>query len=689
MPKLTIDGIEVEAEVGMTVMQACELVGAEIPRFCYHERLSIAGNCRMCLVSMERAPKPIASCAMPAGEGMVITTNSPEVQKMRKGVMEFLLINHPLDCPICDQGGECDLQDQAMNYGSDRSRFDENKRAVVEKYMGPLISTTMTRCIHCTRCIRFASEVAGVPELGATGRGEQMEVGTYIGKALTSELSGDMIDLCPVGAVTNSPYAFNARPWELKKTESFDVTDAVGSNIRIDARGREVKRILPRLNEDVNEEWISDKARFSCDGLMNQRLDTPYIRHDGKLVKASWSEAFSAVTDRLKLLKGNQIAAIAGDMIDCESMTLLKELMISLGSENIDCRQDGAKIDTSTRAGYLFNSTINGIDHADAILLVGTNPRREAPVLNARIRKRYVAGGVRIASINDDLDLTYPYENLGNNVSILKDLAAGKSNFSKVLNDAEYPMIIIGQGAISRNDGAAILDIARTAANKLGMIKKSTGWNGFNLLHTAAARVGGLDLGFVPGLNGRDVASILDGAESGDIKAVYLLGADEIDTSKLNNAFVIYQGHHGDLGANCADVILPGAAYTEKSGTYVNTEGRVQVGRLAVFPPGDAREDWTIIRALSEAIGKKLPYDNLSQVRGRMVSLNSIFLNINEVHQAKWGTFGKKGKTDDTSFITPITNFYMTNAISRASVTMARCADEFLGTAEQKIAANG
>ena len=683
MVKLTIDGKEVEAESGMTVMQACELVGIEIPRFCYHERLSIAGNCRMCLVSMERAPKPIASCAMPVGEGMVITTNSPEVHKMRKGVMEFLLINHPLDCPICDQGGECDLQDQAMSYGSDRSRFEENKRAVNDKYMGPLISTTMTRCIHCTRCIRFASEVAGVPELGATGRGEHMEVGTYIGKALTSELSGNMIDLCPVGALTNSPYAFNARPWELKKTESFDVTDAIGSNIRIDARGPEVKRILPRLNEDVNEEWISDKARFSCDGLKNQRLDTPYIRHDGKLTKATWQEAFSAIADVLKPLQGEQIAAIAGDMADCESMTLLKELMYLLGSENIDCRQDGAKIDPTTRAGYLFNSTISGIDHADAILLLGTNPRREAPVLNARIRKRYVAGGIRIASIGDDVDLTYPYENLGNNVSILKNLSVGKGDFAKILKSAEHPMLIIGQGALSRNDGAAILDLARTTADKLGMIDENKGWNGFNLLHTAAARVGGLDLGFVPGSNGRDVASILEGAESGIIKAVYLLGADEINTLKLNDSFVIYQGHHGDVGAHCADVILPGAAYTEKSGTYVNTEGRAQVGRLAVFPPGEAREDWTIIRALSEVIGKRLPYDSLQQVRSHMINLNGIFLNIDEVNQAKWGPFGTKGKTDDAVFTSPINNFYMTDVISRASVTMAKCANEFLGSKGQ------
>lgn len=689
MVKLTIDGKEVEAEAGMTVMQACEQVGIEIPRFCYHERLSIAGNCRMCLVSMERAPKPIASCAMPVGEGMVIKTDTPEVHKMRKGVMEFLLINHPLDCPICDQGGECDLQDQAMGYGHDRSRFSENKRAVKDKYMGPLISTVMTRCIHCTRCIRFASEVAGVPELGATGRGENMEVGTYVGKALTSELSGNMIDLCPVGALTNAPYAFNARSWELKKTESVDVTDAVGSSIRVDCRGPEVKRILPRLNEDVNEEWISDKARFSCDGLKSQRLDQPYVRRDGKLTAATWPEAFAAVADALKPLKGEQIAAIAGDLVDCESMTVLKDLMTSLGSENIDCRQDGAKLDPKSRAGYLFNSTINGIDRADAILLIGTNPRREAAVLNARIRKRYVAGDVSIASIGEVADLTYPVEHLGNDVSILENLIAGKGAFAKVLQKAKRPMLIIGQGALARPDGAAILDLARSAADTFGMIDSGQNWNGFNVLHTAAARVGGLDLGFVPGPNGRDVNAILDDAVSGAIKAVYLLGADEIDTSKLDKAFVIYQGHHGDAGAHCADVIFPGAAYTEKSATYVNTEGRVQLGRLAIFPPGDAREDWTIIRALSEALGKTLPFDTLQQVRGRMVGLSGTFLNIDEVNPAKWGEFGEAGEANKAPLCSPVDNFYMTNPISRASVTMAKCADEFLGLTGQKTGTHG
>lgn len=689
MVKLTIDGREVEAEGGLTVMQACEQVGIEIPRFCYHERLSIAGNCRMCLVSMERAPKPIASCAMPIAEGMVIQTDTPEVQKMRRGVMEFLLINHPLDCPICDQGGECDLQDQAMGYGSDKSRFSENKRAVKDKYMGPLISTTMTRCIHCTRCIRFASEVAGVPELGATGRGENMEVGTYVENTLKSELSGNMIDLCPVGALTSGPYAFNARPWELKKTESIDVTDAVGSNVRIDCRGPEVKRVLPRLNEDVNEEWISDKARFSCDGLRAQRLDKPYVRRDGKLTAATWPEAFAAITDALKPLKGDQIAAIAGDLADCEAMTALKDLMASLGSENLDCRQDGAKLDANSRASYLFNTTISGIDRADAILLIGTNPRREAAVLNARIRKRFVAGGVAIASIGEAADLTYPVDVLGDSPSDLAKLASGKGEFAKILKKAERPMLIIGQGALARSDGAAILELARTVADKFGFVDAAQNWNGFNVLHSAAARVGGLDLGFVPGAQGRDVNAILDGAQSGDVKAVYLLDADEIDTAKLNDAFVIYQGHHGDAGAHCADVILPGAAYTEKSGTYVNTEGRVQVARLAVFPPGDAREDWTIIRALSDALGKSLPFSDLQQVRARMVDINSIFLGVDAISPAKWDNFGEKGEVDNSPLVSPVTNFYMTNTISRASVTMAKCADEFLGATEQKTGTDG
>ncbi|MEK9725891.1 MAG: NADH-quinone oxidoreductase subunit NuoG, partial [Rhodospirillaceae bacterium] len=663
MVKITIDGIEHEVEAGMTIMQACEQAGIEIPRFCYHERLSIAGNCRMCLVAMERSPKPVASCAMPVADGMVVHTDTPEVRKMRKGVMEFLLINHPLDCPICDQGGECDLQDQAMGYGIDHSRYHENKRAVKNKDFGPLIKTIMTRCIHCTRCVRFATEIAGVPELGATGRGENTEIGTYVQHALTSELSGNMIDLCPVGALTSGPYAFAARPWELTKTESVDVLDAVGSNVRVDARGPEVLRVLPRLNDDVNEEWISDKSRFACDGLKRQRLDRPYVRRDGKLRPASWDDAFAAIAAATKGVQGSAIAAIAGDLADCESMLALKDLMTALGSANIDCRQDGAKLDASVRASYLFNTSIAGIEDADALLLVGCNPRLEAPVLNARIRKRWVAGGFTVGIIGPSADLTYPVTHVGAGPADLAALADGKSKFAKVLKSAKKPIIVVGQGALARPDGAAVLGTARRVAESLGVVDEKAGWNGFNVLHTAAARVGGLDLGFVPGAGGRDVAGIAAGAQSGEIKVVYLLGADEIDMGALGDAFVIYQGHHGDAGAHRADVILPGAAYTEKNATYVNTEGRVQLGRRAIFPPGDAREDWAIVRALSAVLGHTLPYDELRAVRGKLVDANPNFLNVDQVARAAWDAFGDDGAPGEAAFTTPIDNFYMTDPI--------------------------
>ena len=615
MPTLTIDGKEIEVPHGFTLLQACEAAGAEIPRFCYHPRLAIAGNCRMCLVEMERAPKPVASCAMPVADGMVIHTNTPGVQKARRGVMEFLLINHPLDCPICDQGGECDLQDQAMAYGFDRSRYREGKRAVEDKYLGPLIKTIMTRCIHCTRCIRFATEIAGVPELGATGRGEDMEVGTYVEKALTSELSGNMIDLCPVGALTSAPYAFAARSWELTKIESVDVMDAVGSNIRVDSRGAEVMRVLPRLNEDVNEEWISDKTRFACDGLKRQRLDRPYVRRDGRLQAATWDEAFSAIGQHLKGVQGKRIAAIAGDLADCESMMALKDLMVKLRSPNTDCRQDGAKLDGACRAGYLFNTTIAGIEQADACLLIGTDVRREAPIINARLRKRHLAGGFPVGVVGPQVDLTYDYRHLGDGPQTLEQIAAGQHAFAGVLRRAERPMLIVGMGALARADGAQVLATARTIAEDCGMVQDTDGWNGFNVLHTAAARVGGLDLGFLPGDGGLDTGAIVDAAAAGAVAVVYLLGADEIDMDSLGKAFVIYQGHHGDAGAQRADVILPGAAYTEKNATYVNTEGRVQQGRRAIYPPGEAREDWTIIRALSEVLGRKLAVDTGDDVR--------------------------------------------------------------------------
>ena len=682
MPKLTIDGIAVEVPANTTILQAAELVGVEIPRFCYHDRLSIAGNCRMCLVDVEKSPKPVASCAMPVGEGMVVHTKSERANKARGGVMEFLLINHPLDCPICDQGGECDLQDQAMAFGADRGRYHENKRAVKDKYMGPVVETVMTRCIHCTRCVRFATEVAGVPQLGATGRGEDMEITTYLEGALASELSGNVVDLCPVGALTSKPYAFNARPWELRKTESIDVMDAVGTNVRLDARGRAVLRVLPRINEDVNEEWLADKSRHAVDGLRYQRLDQPYVRKNGKLAPASWDEAFAVIAGRIKMLPGAKIAAIAGDTVDVEAMAALKDLLTAFGSTNMDCRQDGAAVDPAVRASYLFNSTIAGIEQADALLIVGANPRKEAPVLNARIRKRYLKGNFPICVIGDAGDLTYKYLDLGPNADVLTQIANGTHAAAEALKNTKKPMIIVGQAALNRADGAAVLAAAKAVADNCGLIKD--GWNGFNVLHTAAARVGGLDIGFVPGAGGKDTRGILAGASSGEIEAVYLLGADEIDTAKLGKAFVIYQGHHGDRGAHRADVILPGAAYTEKDGTYVNTEGRVQRALRAVFPPGDAREDWTIVRALSEKLGKMLPYDNLAQVRARMSFINPVFAGVDKVQPADWKAFGTAGAVSASGFDYPVKNYYMTDPISRASRTMAQCTEEFVLGTKQK-----
>src|SRR5580658_3191921 len=574
MTKIIIDGKELDVPAEYTLLQACEAAGAEIPRFCFHERLSIAGNCRMCLIEVKGGPpKPTASCAMsvrdlragPKGEPPVVETNSPMARKARHGVMEFLLINHPLDCPICDQGGECDLQDQAMAYGVDTSRYHENKRAVENKYIGALVKTSMNRCIHCTRCIRFATEIAGAPELGATGRGEDMEIGTYIEHALTSELSGNIIDLCPVGALTSKPYAFVTRSWELRKTESIDVLDAVGANIRVDSRGPQVLRILPRLNEDVNEEWLGDRGRFAVDGLMKRRLDRPYVRRDGKLAEASWAEAFAAIAARLEGVAGERIAAIVGDLCDAESMLALKDLMTALGSPHLDCRQDGAKLPAGPRGAYVFNTGIAGIDEADVCLLIGTNPRWEAALVNARLRKRYLRGGFKAFNIGPKLDLTFPVTQLGLGPEVLTDLADGNHSWIETLKAAKHPMLIIGQGALARPDGAEILGLARQLAENAGLVRED--WNGFNVLHLAAARVGGLDLGFVPGEGGRDVAGILEGAGSGAIEIVYLLGADEIDTSKLGSAFVIYQGHHGDAGAARADVVLPGSAYTEKDGT--------------------------------------------------------------------------------------------------------------------------
>jgi NADH-quinone oxidoreductase subunit G len=581
--------------------------------------------------------------------------------------MEFLLINHPLDCPICDQGGECDLQDQAMGYGRDHSRFHENKRAVKDKNLGPLVKTVMTRCIQCTRCVRFSTEIAGVSELGATARGEDMEIGTYVEHALTSELSGNLIDICPVGALTSKPYAFVARPWELRKTDSIDVLDAVGANIRVDSRGPEVLRILPRVNEDVNEEWLADKSRFAVDGLKYRRLDTCWVKRDGRLQQATWQQAFSSIAARLQGVAADRIGAIAGDLCDAESMVALKDLMAALGSANLDCRQDGAALDASRRDFYTFNTSIAGIEEADALLIIGSNPRREAPLINARIRKRWLAGGFSVAAIGEHADLTYPVQWLGNAPSLIADHA-----FIETLKSAKRPMLIVGQGALARPDGAAVLAAAWKLAAETGML--ASDWHGFNVLHTAAARVGALDLGFLPALRGKKFAQMLGGG----VDFLWLLGADEFDTAGIGaNTFVVYQGHHGDRGAARADVVLPGAAYTEKDGTYVNTEGRVQRGALAVYPPGDAREDWRILRAFSDVIGRRLPYDDLDAVRARLEQVNPVFARLDILPRFgssdQTGPAGDGGALGTAPFASPIGNYYQTDPISRASPTMAEC----------------
>ncbi|HET7717112.1 MAG TPA: NADH-quinone oxidoreductase subunit NuoG [Bauldia sp.] len=683
MPLIKVDGKEVEVPAEFTLLQACEAAGAEIPRFCFHERLSIAGNCRMCLVELKGAPKPVASCAWsvrdcrpgPNGEPPEVITRSKMVRRAREGVMEFLLINHPLDCPICDQGGECDLQDQAMAYGVDGSRFKENKRAVEDKYIGPLVKTIMTRCIHCTRCIRFAAEVAGVPELGATGRGEDMEITTYLERAMTSELQGNVIDLCPVGALTSKPYAFQARPWELVKTESIDAMDAVGSAIRVDTRGREVMRILPRLNEEVNEEWISDKTRFIWDGLKSQRLDQPYVRRGTRLDPATWSEAFAAIAGKIAATSPKRIGAIAGDLAGVEEMFALKLLMQAFGSPHLDCRQDGAKLDPKHgRASYLFNPGIAGIDRADLILLVGTNPRREAAVLNARIRRRWREGGVRIGLIGERVDLTYPFDYLGAGPESLAQLVAGEGEFAKALAEASRPLVIVGQGALARPDGDVVLSLAAKVA--IGGTRED-GWNGLGVLHTAAARVGGLDLGFVPGDGGHDVIGMIAAAAAKEIDVLFLLGADEIPMNALSDTFVVYIGTHGDAGAHRADVILPGAAYTEKSAIYVNTEGRVQMTARAAFPPGDAREDWAILRALSDVLGKRLPFDSLHELRRRLYEAHPLFMRVD--HVSPTPADGLKAlaardvKPSKDPFKAAIADFYLTNPIARASAVMAEC----------------
>jgi NADH-quinone oxidoreductase subunit G len=682
MPKAKVNGVEIKFENGMTVLQVAELAGEEIPRFCYHERLSIAGNCRMCLVEVKPGPpKPQASCALPAADGNEIITNSPMVKKARQGVMEFLLINHPLDCPICDQGGECDLQDQSMGYGRDDSRYGENKRAVEEKNMGPLVKTVMTRCIQCTRCVRFITEVAGISEIGLISRGEDVEITTYLGQAVTSELSANIIDLCPVGALTSKPYAFNARPWELKKTESIDVMDALGSAIRVDARGPAVLRVLPRTNDEVNEEWISDKTRYAVDGLARQRLDRPFVRLGGKLEPATWAEAFELVVGKLKGTTPDRVGVIAGDLQDAESMKAALDLFGGAGVKNFDCRQDGVVLGAGPRQSWLFNSTLAGIEAADAVLLIGTNPRLEAAVLNARFRKMWLSGKTRFGLVGAPADLRYRHEHLGEGASALKGLLDGDSEFVKALKGAERPALVIGQGALG--DPATLAAIADLAGS-LNVVRD--GWNGWNVLHTAAARVSGLDLGFVPGEGGKTAAELV---AKGGADVLYLLGADEIDLSRTD-AFVIYQGTHGDAGAHRADVILPGAAYTEKAGLYVNTEGRVQRGERAVFPKGEAKEDWSILRALSERLGAKLPYDTLDALRAKLFADHPTFGQIDYAPGASPAAFdltglGAAGELSDAPLASPIAAFHLTNPIARASVTMAECAALVSGA--QKIAA--
>ncbi len=688
MAKILVDGVEVDVPPEFTLLQACEAAGAEIPRFCYHERLSIAGNCRMCLIEVKvggkPGPKPIASCAqqvrdLPPPRDNIpneLVTRGATVEKARKGVMEFLLINHPLDCPICDQGGECDLQDQSVAYGRGGSRFDENKRAVEEKFMGPLVKTVMTRCIQCTRCIRFVTEVAGVSELGATGRGEDMEVTTYLEAALTSELSANVIDLCPVGALTSKPYAFNARPWELKKTDSIDVMDALGSNIRVDSRGDAVLRVLPRVNDEINEEWISDKTRYAEDGLSRQRLDRPYIRENGKLRAASWDEALAATA---KALSGDpkRIGAIAGDLACAESMKATLDLFRALGSPNTDCRADGAAIGGGARASYLFNSTIAGIDQADAILLIGTNPRLEAPVLNARIRKAWLRGA-EIGVIGEAADLTYRTTHIGAGAKALTYLGA----FGDTLKQAARPMIIVGAGALTREDGGALL----RAAGKMAASVAKEGWSAFNVLHSAASRVGGLDLGFLPGEGGKSAREML----AGGLDTLLLLGVDEVALPQAGT--IIYLGTHGDAGAHRADIILPAAAYTEKDATWVNTEGRVQYGLRATFPKGEAKEDWTILRALSALMGKTLPYDSLAALRTKMIADHPTFGQVDYAPGAAGadgfdlGAIGAEGALSDAPLRSPVTDFYLTNPIARASKTMAECS-RLRAEAAHKVAA--
>ena len=671
MPKVTINDQEFEVEEGLTIIQACKVAEIEVPHFCFHEKLKIAGNCRMCLVEVEKAPKLVASCAMNVSEGMKIYTNNRKVEDARKGVMEFLLINHPLDCPICDQGGECDLQDQAFKYGKRTSRFDENKRAVPDKNLGPLIKTSMNRCIHCTRCVRFATDVAGVPEMGAVGRGENMEITNYLEKTLTSELSGNMIDLCPVGALTSKPYAFTARPWELSKTESIDVMDAMGSNIRIDARGMEVMRVLPNANEAINEEWISDKARFSYDGLKVQRIDSPYVKIDGKLTKSDWPSALKAVAKKFTESASN-IATIAGPLVPCESLFLLKKLFTTLGSNLTSANQYGYNFNTKMRGNYLFNTTIAGVESADLCLIIGANIRKSAPVLNARIGKMVRSNGMKVFLMGKSDDQTYATEYVGDDLSILDEIEKGTHLLSKTLKSAEKPMMIIGDGVYARPDGKAILEILYRISMKYGVITKD--WNGYNILHNHANMVGALDLGFSSG-DSMEVAKILELTRQKEVKLLYLLNADDIDMRQIDDdCFVIYQGHHGGPGAERADVILPEASYTEQDGIYVNLEGRPQYARRAVSAPGAAKASIDIIFELAKYLKQDLGEETLSSAREQMILANPIFGQIGAVLSSRVCFDEGEKQILGLKINIQNKNYYMDNIICQYSKVMAKCA---------------
>lgn len=674
MAKIIINDKEIEVDNGATVMDACKKAGIEVPHFCHHPKLSIAGNCRMCLVEIERCPKPVASCAQPISESMIVRTNSPMVEKARKGVLELLLLNHPLDCPVCDQGGECDLQDLTMKHGPGESQNIFPRRLVSEKNMGPLVGTVMTRCIHCTKCVRFMNEVAGSPEIGAFSRGEDMEISTYLEKNLDSELSGNIIDLCPVGALTSLPFKFQARSWEMEHINSIDISDAVGSNTRLDVRGMNVMRILPRSNDDINEDWISDKARFSYDGLKAQRLDKPFIKESNSFKEASWDSALEYIQEKISSTKSTEVAALSGDLVDCESTFLLKELMNDIGSPHTDCRLNNAPFDPKHRESYLFNTTISGIEEADCILLIATNPRTEAPLINARIYKRYLKGGLTVARIGIEEKLNYPTLHLSDNAHLLQDILSGKHIFSKTWKSAKKPMLIIGESALSRRDDLTIMHTAQQLCKQVNAHNDE--WNGYNILHTHAASVGSLDVGFVPGENGLNAMQILDASKKNTIKVLFLHGVDCFNRKDFgDDTFIIYIGHHGDLGAHAADVILPSTAYNEKTALYVNTEGRVQQVNQATPSLGLAKTDWKIIKLLADTLGVTLPYNSREDILKKLGNINNAFQQIGMI---------TKNTLQDIKLSTPetlsnkpfeplITNFYMTDVICKNSVVMAEC----------------